>query len=98
MRKHRRLIEVKASPTNLHMTSSPDALLKFMPTGAPGAISGDNEYVIGLIWNGLFNYKIKISPDIVLHEARRPGRRPAIADLSEFASLANSIIKLFDTP
>jgi hypothetical protein len=96
VRKHRRLIDVQVSPASFAISGPDPALRKFVPI-APLILPVDQETVLGFIWNGTSDYKIKIVPQIAISEGATASTKPVISSLSEFASLVNSIIRLFDT-
>jgi hypothetical protein len=97
MRKHRRLIDVDIVPHNL-----------FIPHIGPigNVFEGDVTYpsrkqdktVLGRIRKDATSRKIKFIPKVTLSEPRSAQNKQVIEAINQFASLAHSIIKLFDTP
>lgn len=97
VRKHRRLIDVQASPASMTIKGSDAALRQVIPTGF-GTVRPNEETILCFLWNRAANYNIKVAPHVAINEVGSAGRKPVIADLNEFASLAHAIIKLIDTP
>ncbi|HUI21280.1 MAG TPA: hypothetical protein VLZ74_09580 [Methylocella sp.] len=100
LRKHARLLSVDTTTPRIFVVSgSRNALDAFIPIhgGWARTGTGPNETTIGLIVkNAPHKPHIKFTPQICLTETDYFPRREVITTLREFASLANSIINLFD--
>jgi hypothetical protein len=94
-RKHHRLVAVGHHPARLSVIQGGDdgfvALRNFT-----GYITSNDETILGLYAKSAPKPKLQYTPEIFIAESDPPIRKPVIAALDEFASLANSIINLFD--
>ena len=63
-----------------------------------GSLSADHKSLLGLARNTTADYKFEFTAQITLNESTSAEPLEVIGTLREFASLAHSIIKLFDTP
>jgi hypothetical protein len=70
----------------------------FAPVSTGWMRSGDDETVIGILAKGAPKPQIKLAMQVSINETTYLEHQPIIAALSEFASLANSIIAMFDAP
>jgi len=93
IRKHRRLIDVDILPTSLSIGGR--ERIDFVPV-AIGSFRVNEKTILGLLPKGGPNYKFKFVPRIALSEPGSAESKQIIASLRQFASLASSIIKLFD--
>jgi hypothetical protein len=98
MRKHRRLLTVIAGP-EFFSVQGPGVLRDFTPL-ATGFMRADNvserKVALGLIVKDPQPYETKFSPFITFDESAITDRKRVIRALQDFATLATSIIKLFD--
>ena len=97
VRKHQRLLEVQVSPRTFSITmwGDIDEYITMVSTGWKR--STDQEAVLALIKKGAPKPQMRLSPHVSLIEPAL-GRKPLINALDDFASLAHSIIGLFDAP
>ena len=94
VRKHQRLLSVDILPAKLNIIGV--KMKAFRPFISGWIRSGDDEAVIGLLTKGVPNPQFKLTMQVSLNETSYLEHREIIATLREFASLANSIIQLFD--
>jgi len=98
MRKHRRLLTVIAQP-EFFSVEGPGVLRDFTPV-ATGFMRADNvserKVVLGLIAKDAQRYETKFAPFIIFDEDAVTDRKRVIRALHDFATMATSIIKLFD--
>jgi hypothetical protein len=97
LRKHRRLLGVVTNP-GMFRISGWGVSRYFKPVATGWMFVNDQETVVGLLAHDSPSYEMKFSVYITLNEAGLSPPKPVVATLNEFASLANSIIQLFDTP
>jgi hypothetical protein len=99
MRKHRRLLTVIAEP-DFFSVQGVGVHQHFTPV-ATGFMRADNvserKVVLGLITKRAPTYEMKFAPFVAFDESALTGRKRVFRALQEFADLATSIIKLFDT-
>lgn len=97
-RKHKRLIEPAIRPQTIVVSGwGRDLGQAFTPVGA--YVGVHDKTVIGLLSKSWRNKaEIKCTPYIAFNEPSLWGHQPVITVLREFASLAGSIIALFDNP
>jgi hypothetical protein len=95
VRKHQRLLAAEIHPETLSVTGW--GLSKnFTPVSTGWMRSGDDETVIGIPAKGAPQPQIKLTMQVSINETTYLEHRPIIAALNQFASLANSIIAMFD--
>jgi hypothetical protein len=92
MRKHRRLIGVEPSPQHFMVTGWGDII----ESNATGWMRADDKTVLARIQKGAPKAHIRFTPHVTIDEASLMKRKQVVPALNEFASLAASIIKLFD--
>jgi hypothetical protein len=92
MRKHRRLLAVDPSPARFTISTQG----QFTPI-ATGFMRANDKTVLGLIPKGAPKPKMELFAYIAIDETDLIERRPAVAVLDDFASLARSIIERFDS-
>ena len=99
MRKHRRLLTVIAEPDFFSVEGS-GVLQHFTPI-ATGFMRADNvserKVVLGLMAKGAPPYQTKFAPYVAFDESAITGRKRVVRALRDFAGLATTVIKLFDT-
>lgn len=95
MRKHRRLL---AAMTNPGMFSITGLGLRehYTPVATGWMTVNDQETVVGVLAKGAPHYEMKFAGYITINETALIDPKPLIPSLRDFASLANSIINLFD--
>ena len=95
MRKHRRLIDINIVPQSLFIDHRGSKIFE-------GEVvfpdRREDKTILGRIRKDAARSKIKFTPAITLREPQSAGGKDVIAALRQFASLAHSIINLFDTP
>jgi hypothetical protein len=98
VRKHKRLIEPAIRPQTIVVSGwGLDLSNMFTPIGAH--VSVHDKTVLGFLAKARRDDpKIDCTPFVAFNEPNLLGHQPVIAALREFASLANSIIALFDIP
>jgi hypothetical protein len=95
MRKHRRLIAVTATPQLVMITSASRGRgIKFRSVWA----GFENDAIVATTDPNENASDIQIAFDVTFNEVGAVSGKLVITTLDEFASLANSIIKRFDTP
>ncbi len=92
MRKHRRLLGVAISPERFHIIGTE---VRYNFTPLDWLRVDDQETILGMIAKGAPDYNMKIASYVTIYETGF-APKPIVATLNEFASLANSIINLFD--
>ena len=97
VRKHRRLIEINTRPLGLTISGFGDLEADLIPVNW-GNLPANQKTVIAKLRKGAPNYNLKFTPIVTISEPGFALRKPIIATLYKFASLAESIIKLFDGP
>jgi len=99
MRKHRRLLTVIAEP-DFFSVEGGGVLQPFTPL-ATGFMRADNvserKVVLGLIAKAAPSYQTKFAPYVAFDESAITGRKRIVRAPRDFAGLATSVIKLFDT-
>jgi len=98
VRKHHRLLAVNHAPARFGLIGSFRKEDLVFPRTATGYMAADDETVLVLLAKGTPKPNLQYTPEIFVAEIDPPIREPIIAALSKFASLANSIIELFDAP
>lgn len=96
-RKHQRLLSVKLG--TIGMSASTDFPMEDFIPDFRGWVSANNKTLLGLLCKGVdnrTNYDLKVTSIISLHEPTIIENKPVIELLYDFASVANSIIRLFD--
>jgi len=97
MRKHRRLLSVIHIPQRIMFSGFSGHIgFAFEPIAAP--MAADDKTIIGFIPRHTAKRDLKMTTYVAFDESVVRIRKPIITVLSEFASLANTIIKLFDSP
>jgi hypothetical protein len=97
LRKHVRLLDVGVSPRSFIVSAWGEAINAFVPVSAGYVRTGPDETTIGMISKSATEQpNIKLTPQVSFSEAAHLPRREVITALRQFASLANSIIELFD--
>jgi hypothetical protein len=97
MRKHRKLLAVTTNPRHCRI-SGWGVSQYFIPVSTGLMVVSDRETVLGLLAKGAPQYDMHISGYVAINETDLSIHKPVIAALHEFASLAGSIINLFDAP
>ncbi|HEY5072997.1 MAG TPA: hypothetical protein VII63_13320 [Caulobacteraceae bacterium] len=97
LRKHFRLLAVDANPASFHITGLG---LKdhFRRVGTGWVEGAPGETVVGFLTKNAPRFQMKFTGYVGLNEPGPLARDPLVSALDKLASLANSIIKLFDTP
>lgn len=95
VRKHQRLLDVDISPQSFQIISwgNIDEYVTMVRTGWMRATY--QETILAFLKKGVPKPDVRLTPHVTFNEPIL-GRKPIIAALNEFASLAASIIKLFD--
>jgi hypothetical protein len=97
MRKHRRLIQINPRPAGYAKVSG--AFRDFRPTHSDWTLRANEKTVLGFLRRDRpSDGEIKFLPHVSFSETGFAARKPIGAVLAEFASRADSIIRLFDTP
>jgi hypothetical protein len=96
-RKHRRLLTFHPTPRKLGIAK------RYITSGmfifnSPGFIRTANKTEIGKLAKGAPTPKVELHAYVAFDEALFPKGQRIIAALDDFASLASSIIKMFDKP
>ena len=96
VRKHRRLLAVEARLGSAWVTNwGPSTNFVPLP-GMPGSFRVNDETVLGLIPKGIPKPHVMFTAFVAIDEPDTGFLKPLTAALSDFASTADSIIKLFD--
>jgi hypothetical protein len=99
MRKHRRLLTVIAEPDFFSVEGA--GIHKYFTPVATGFMRADNaserKVVLGLMAKDAPPYGMKFAPYVAFDETAITGRKRVVRTLYDFATLATSIIKLFDS-
>jgi len=96
-RKHRALLNVQVRPLRLTMAGADISPTDFVPiNNETGWLPVNEKTVLGLLRKGVPHPDMKIMPIIAINEAGVADRKPVIASLLHFASVATFIIKMFD--
>ena len=93
MRKHRRLIGVEATPQTFMVSGWGDSITPV----ATGWMRANNKTVLALVRKDAPKAHVRFTPEVTIYEADLVERKGVIKALNQFASLADSIIKLFDS-
>jgi len=96
VRKHCRLLTVEPNPVSFHINGW-GLESTFTPISG-GWMCNPGETVLGFLAKGAPKPKMEFTGYIGLNEPGALARHPLVPALDKFASLANSIITLFDTP
>jgi hypothetical protein len=96
-RKHRALLDVQVRPLRLTMAGANISPADFVPiNNETGWLPVNEKMVLGLLRKGAPRPDMRIMPCIAINEAGVAHRKPVIASLLHFASVATFIIKMFD--
>jgi hypothetical protein len=95
MRKHKKLVAAMVHPRQLTVMG-PGRLEDYLTVLATGWVAVQNKPILGLLAKNAPKPDFKFSGYISFDEAALIGRMPVVQALHQFASLAESIIKLFD--
>lgn len=97
VRKHVRLLEAGIAPRTFIVSGWGDAIKAFTPVSTGWVSTGPDEATIGLLAkNAAKKPHIKATPQASFGETAYLPRREVITALRQFATLARSIIQLFD--
>jgi hypothetical protein len=99
MRKHGRLLTVIAEPDFFSVEGS--GVYQHLTPVATGFMRADNvserKVVLGLLAKDAPPYGMKFAPYVAFDESAVTGLKRVVRPLRDFAGLATSVIKLFDT-
>lgn len=98
VRKHRRLVGVMVHPWRFSITGWGGRLREDFVTikSETGWLNANNKTGLGLLAKGAPRYQMQLAPEIAINEICPLHRLPVTMALRKCASLADSVIKLFD--
>ncbi|HEV8029562.1 MAG TPA: hypothetical protein VGP42_00945 [Stellaceae bacterium] len=96
-RKHQRLLAVGTAPRSFSFWDVGDFSSKFKNVATGWMVVDDQKTVLGLLAKGAATPKMHFTPHVVISEASLAFREPVVRALNQFARLADSTIKLFDS-